>query len=171
LQDTSRKQVDFLRVSALEMSFYMRSQLLRDADWAGMAHSIEIRVPFVDMTLLQKLAPLRASRVAPRKPSIAKVLRKALPPEILNRPKSGFSVPVREWMQETPERGLRHWAKYVYEKLWTGTCPEVFPADEPVHAAKSLIYVTGRKTVNADHTKIQIAPETSTAGFVQKPRS
>ena len=33
------------RVSALEMSNYMRNQLLRDSDWAGMAHSIEIRVP------------------------------------------------------------------------------------------------------------------------------
>jgi len=170
LPGTSRKQVDFLRVSALEMSFYMRSQLLRDADWAGMAHSIEIRVPFIDMTLLQKLAPLWASGLAPRKPSMAKALRRALPPEILNRPKSGFSVPVREWMQETPERGLRHWAKYVYGKLWTGICPEVSPADEPVHAAKSLIYVTGRKTIHADHAKVQIATETST-GFVRNPPS
>ena len=36
---------DWLAVSALEMSCYMRNQLLRDADWAGMAHSLEIRVP------------------------------------------------------------------------------------------------------------------------------
>jgi asparagine synthase (glutamine-hydrolysing) len=35
------------KVSALEMSWYMRSHLLRDTDWAGMAHSIEVRVPFV----------------------------------------------------------------------------------------------------------------------------
>ncbi|MEG9436980.1 asparagine synthase (glutamine-hydrolyzing) [Edaphobacter sp. HDX4] len=138
LQGTSREQANFLRVSALEMSFYMRTQLLRDADWAGMAHSLEIRVPFVDMALLQKLAPLRASLLSPRKSTMAKVLQKPLPAEILNRPKSGFRVPVREWMQETPERGLRHWAKYVYGKLWTGTCPAVresFISDEPSHAA------------------------------------
>ena len=36
------------RVAALELSWYMRNQLLRDADWAGMAHSLEIRVPLVD---------------------------------------------------------------------------------------------------------------------------
>ena len=38
----------FLKVSALETCWYMRNQLLRDADWAGMAHSLEIRVPLVD---------------------------------------------------------------------------------------------------------------------------
>jgi asparagine synthase (glutamine-hydrolysing) len=138
LPGTSREQADFLRVSALEMSFYMRSQLLRDADWAGMAHSLEIRVPFVDMELLKKLAPLRASRLSPRKSTMAKALRKPLPPEILNRPKSGFRVPVREWMQGTPERGLRHWAKYVYGELWTGTCPAVRESsisDAPSNAA------------------------------------
>src|SRR5262249_10756931 len=42
---------DIARVSVLESSNYMRHQLLRDADWAGMAHGVEIRVPFVDVTL------------------------------------------------------------------------------------------------------------------------
>lgn len=41
------------KVAALEMSWYMRNQLLRDADWAGMAHSLEIRTPLVDATLFQ----------------------------------------------------------------------------------------------------------------------
>ena len=36
----------------------MRHQLLRDADWAGMAHGVEIRVPLVDVTLLKSVAPL-----------------------------------------------------------------------------------------------------------------
>lgn len=108
----------FLRVSALEMSYFMRSQLLRDADWAGMAHSVEIRVPLVDMTLLRQLAPLRASRLGPRKPKIAECLRKPLPLEVLRHPKSGFNPPVREWMQDTPDRGLRHWAKHVYNTLY-----------------------------------------------------
>lgn len=114
----SKAQTDFLKVSALEMSYYMRTQLLRDADWAGMAHSIEIRVPLVDMVLLRQLAPLRASHFSPRKPRMVQSLRKPLPQEVLDRPKSGFSVPVREWMQEMPDRGLRHWATHVYETLY-----------------------------------------------------
>ena len=35
---------------------YMRNQLLRDADWAGMAHGVEIRLPLVDTTLLETLS-------------------------------------------------------------------------------------------------------------------
>ena len=43
----------FGRVSTLESALYMRNQLLRDTDWASMAHSLEARVPLVDATLLQ----------------------------------------------------------------------------------------------------------------------
>lgn len=35
----------FSAISALESTWYMRNMLLRDSDWAGMAHSLEIRVP------------------------------------------------------------------------------------------------------------------------------
>jgi asparagine synthase (glutamine-hydrolysing) len=35
----------------------MRNQLLRDANWAGMAHGVDIRVPLVDATLLRSIAP------------------------------------------------------------------------------------------------------------------
>ena len=111
-------QADFLRVSALEMQFYMRTQLLRDADWAGMAHSVEIRVPLVDMVLLRQVAGLRASVYSPRKPHVVRALEKPLPEDVVLRQKSGFVVPVREWMQEeterAPRRGLRHWATYIY---------------------------------------------------------
>ncbi len=111
-------QADFLRVSALELHYFMRTQLLRDADWAGMAHSVEIRVPMADMVLLRKIAPLRASEFAPRKPEFVSALRTPLPREVVTRPKSGFVIPVREWMQEDqsgpPRRGLRHWAMYIY---------------------------------------------------------
>src|SRR5712692_9850301 len=47
---------DVGRVCVLESAHYMRNQLLRDADWAGMAHGVEIRVPLVDATLLETLA-------------------------------------------------------------------------------------------------------------------
>ena len=46
----------FARVATLESSLYMRNQLLRDTDWASMAHSLEVRVPLVDAVLLEKLA-------------------------------------------------------------------------------------------------------------------
>ena len=48
---------DFDRVAALETALYMRNQLLRDADWAGMSHGVEIRVPYVDPFFLAALPP------------------------------------------------------------------------------------------------------------------
>src|SRR5213076_2656741 len=52
----------YARVAALESSLYLRNQLLRDMDWASMAHSLEVRVPLVDAHLLRTLAPLLVSR-------------------------------------------------------------------------------------------------------------
>jgi asparagine synthase (glutamine-hydrolysing) len=106
-----------LKVSALELSWYMRNQLLRDSDWAGMAHSIEIRVPFVDAELFRRLAPLLASDHPPGKRDMADTLQTKLPDPILNRAKTGFVVPVRDWLLGeggAAPRGLRGWAQGVY---------------------------------------------------------
>ena len=89
---------DRLKVSALELCWYMRQQLLRDADWAGMAHSLEIRVPLVDLNLVRDIAPLLASKHPPEKRDMALSPRVSLPEAILSRPKTGFSVPVRDWL-------------------------------------------------------------------------
>jgi asparagine synthase (glutamine-hydrolysing) len=110
------------QVGFLESTRYMRNQLLRDADWAGMAHSIEIRTPFVDFFLLRHLAPLLRSASPPGKRDMATILSKPLPETTLHRKKTGFFVPVREWMMDAidhrPERGLRSWAKFVYRRQW-----------------------------------------------------
>lgn len=105
------------KVAALEMCWYMRNQLLRDADWAGMAHGLEIRVPLVDVELFSKLAASIAGGQGPDKRAMAQTPKAGLPDSILTRPKSGFFVPVHDWMQEngSRERGLRGWAKRVYQ--------------------------------------------------------
>lgn len=109
-----------LKVSSLELCWYMRHQLLRDSDWAGMAHSLEIRVPLVDVKLLHEIAPLLASADPPGKRDMALSPRDPLPDTILTRPKTGFTVPVRDWMLQSfnplsaGERGLRGWARYVH---------------------------------------------------------
>lgn len=91
----------FGEVAALESSFYLRNQLLRDADWAGMAHSLEIRTPLVDCRLLRRVAPLLGRRHRPNgKSLLANAPSRALPEEIVNRPKTGFGIPVHAWMRE-----------------------------------------------------------------------
>jgi asparagine synthase (glutamine-hydrolysing) len=102
---------DHLAVSALEMQFYMRNQLLRDADWAGMAHGLEIRVPLVDTALLRAILALHAGGQAPGKRHMAAAANPALPEAILNRPKTGFFIPVAQWLGES---SLRGWAQRVH---------------------------------------------------------
>ena len=106
-------------VSALELAWYMRNQLLRDADWAGMAHSLEIRVPLVDVQLFRAVAPMLASQSPPTKADAARTPRTHLPERLFRRRKTGFSIPVHEWAKRErqargPERHLRSWAQIVY---------------------------------------------------------
>jgi asparagine synthase (glutamine-hydrolysing) len=87
------------RVCVLESGHYMRNQLLRDADWAGMAHGVEIRVPLVDVTLLKVLAPaMRTLAPGMGKKALAKAPTVPLPAEIVSREKTGFGVPIGTWM-------------------------------------------------------------------------
>ncbi|MFN8010147.1 MAG: asparagine synthase (glutamine-hydrolyzing) [Holophagaceae bacterium] len=110
--------VNRARVSALELSSYMKNQLLRDADWAGMAHGLEIRTPLVDVALFRALLPLLAAARPPSKRDLAAAARPGLPPELLTRPKRGFITPVRQWIQDpratgSRDPGLRGWARRV----------------------------------------------------------
>ncbi|HKR64517.1 MAG TPA: asparagine synthase (glutamine-hydrolyzing) [Thermoanaerobaculia bacterium] len=97
----------FGRVAAMEASLYMRNQLLRDSDWASMAHSVEVRTPLVDAWLVRQLA----STLLERRDKSA--LAAMLPPWLRERKKTGFFVPMREWM-ELPDDGtptrMRSWA-------------------------------------------------------------
>jgi len=101
------------KVCTLELSWYMRNQLLRDADWAGMAHSIEVRLPYVDRALFRALAPWLVSARPPAKEDAAAAAKSPTISDVLERRKSGFSVPVREWKQARARqrRGLRGWAE------------------------------------------------------------
>ena len=92
---------DFAKVAVLESSFYLRNQLLRDSDWAGMAHSLEIRTPLVDAQMLADVAPIFARSKPPSgKSLLAGAPSLALPDEVLNRPKTGFGIPVADWLRD-----------------------------------------------------------------------
>src|SRR5439155_23010439 len=87
------------RICVLESAHYMRNQLLRDADWAGMAHGIEIRVPLVDVTLFKSLAPAMSTLVPGiGKAALARAPSLPLPEPVVVRAKTGFSVPTGAWL-------------------------------------------------------------------------
>ncbi len=91
----------FARVATLESSLYMRNQLLRDTDWASMAHSLEVRTPLVDSVLLDRLAPLGVGAIRDAgKRLLARAPSQPVPAAITDRPKTGFTTPVAAWMAE-----------------------------------------------------------------------
>jgi asparagine synthase (glutamine-hydrolysing) len=113
----------FARVAALESSLYLRNQLLRDMDWASMAHSLEVRVPLVDAHLLRKVAPALVTRRERGKQLLAAAPRPPLPPEVRVRRKTGFTLPIKEWLTQEAggpvEFGKRSWARKVYEVMFS----------------------------------------------------
>lgn len=115
--------IDRFRVSALETTWYMRNQLLRDTDWTSMTHGLEVRVPFVDVELWRSAGSLVARAPDGDKQAMSRAPRSALPAEIVARRKTGFSTPVRGWVEGAApprrSRGLRGWARRVYAEQVT----------------------------------------------------
>ena len=90
-------------ISRLELSGYMTNTLLRDTDAMSMAHSLEVRVPFVDTKIVDYVLSLPGewkapSRVGP-KPLLADAVVDLWPREFLQRPKMGFTLPFEKWLQ------------------------------------------------------------------------
>jgi asparagine synthase (glutamine-hydrolysing) len=124
MQTVSEKSSIHAQVAVLESCWYMRNQLLRDTDWSSMAHSLEVRVPFVDFALLKRLAPAIASPLPPTKQDLAACAR--LPKSVVSRPKTGFTTPVRKWIDPSKpasQRWLRGWSSEVH-RLWRKTNEE-----------------------------------------------
>lgn len=99
----------WVAVHAMETSRYMRNQLLRDSDWASMASSVELRVPFVDAWLRARLAAHGFEPARSRgKADLARRLAPELPESLWRRPKSGFYIPVMDWLEPggTPGKNL-----------------------------------------------------------------
>lgn len=95
----------WLDVHRMETALYMRHQLLRDSDWASMAWSVELRVPLADAWLHRHLA---AADFEPAKSQgKAALVRQAapeLPAALFDRPKTGFYIPVLEWLDPESAR-------------------------------------------------------------------
>jgi asparagine synthase (glutamine-hydrolysing) len=90
------------RVSYLESNCYMRNTLLRDSDFMSMAHGLELRVPFLDRTLVETCFRIPgAQKLEGNSPKglLLNSLGVELPREIVNRPKRGFTLPFENWLR------------------------------------------------------------------------
>ena len=91
-------------ISNLELKGYMTNTLLRDTDAMSMAHSLEVRVPFVDTKLVDFVLSLPGQwKVSEQnsvpKPLLADAVADLLPRDFLARPKMGFTLPFEKWLQ------------------------------------------------------------------------
>jgi asparagine synthase (glutamine-hydrolysing) len=89
----------------LESNIYLRNQLLRDADNFGMWHGLEIRVPFLDIRLVDAVDSIHHSiRFSKnhKKHLLKDSFKNVLPPKIANRNKQGFTFPFNHWLKDKP---------------------------------------------------------------------
>ncbi|MBY6016079.1 asparagine synthase (glutamine-hydrolyzing) [Qipengyuania gaetbuli] len=120
------------RMMAQDMRSYLPDDILCKVDRAAMGVSLETRVPFLDPAVILAAARLPTSikiRNGQGKWPLRQILNRYVPRELIERPKTGFSLPIGEWLRGP----LRSWA----EDLLT---PEALERDglidpEPIQAA------------------------------------
>ena len=93
VQSTLQDEVNYL-----ELTRYMRNQLLRDSDVMSMAWSLELRVPFVDRKFIDTISGIPAAlRLAEGKRMLLKAVPE-IPEWVACRPKHGFVFPLKDWI-------------------------------------------------------------------------
>ena len=115
--EQAKSMDDFAKVSWLESRSYLVNTLLRDTDAMSMHHSLEVRVPFLDLPLVHYVFSLSAEEKGWRKRPkwlLVEALQDVLPEEILAQSKRTFTFPWDNWLRgalrERVAKSLADWA-------------------------------------------------------------
>jgi asparagine synthase (glutamine-hydrolysing) len=104
LMTTNHRHDDYHRISYLESVFYMRNQLLRDADIFSSANAVELRGPFLDLDLIGKAWSFPGSHhrsmTGGGKRILKDILARMHPGLPLRRRKMGFVFPWQHWLRD-----------------------------------------------------------------------
>lgn len=90
------------RAMYVDLKTYLPGDPLLLADKLSMAHSLELRVPFLDRELLEfasRIPSRQHLRGKETKSLLRAAVRHLLPPQILTRPKRGFGTPIDVWLR------------------------------------------------------------------------
>lgn len=93
----------------LDLHLWMTGDILLKADKMSMAHSLELRVPFLDKKVMELAEQIPAKyRVTKENTKYAMRIAalKACPPQTANKKKLGFPVPTRVWLREDKYYGI-----------------------------------------------------------------
>ncbi|HLO12599.1 MAG TPA: asparagine synthase (glutamine-hydrolyzing) [Pseudoneobacillus sp.] len=100
------------RMQFIDIHTWMRGDILLKADKMTMAHSLELRVPFLDKVVFETASKIPTS-LKTANGTTKYILRKAaegvVPEHVLNRKKLGFPVPIRHWLKNE----MNDWAKTI----------------------------------------------------------
>ncbi|WP_462411250.1 asparagine synthase (glutamine-hydrolyzing) [Neobacillus sp. Marseille-QA0830] len=100
------------RMQYIDIHTWMRGDILLKADRTTMAHSLELRVPFLDKEVFEVASNIPSS-LKTAAGTTKYILRKAaegvVPDHVLNRKKLGFPVPIRHWLKAE----MNEWAKKI----------------------------------------------------------
>ncbi|NIK79838.1 asparagine synthase (glutamine-hydrolysing) [Paenibacillus castaneae] len=101
--DKVRGKDDITKMQYVDLKLWLPGDILLKADKMSLAHSIELRVPFLDKMVMELAAKLPTPlRVHDNntKYALRTAAKEVLPDEWANRPKVGFPVPIRHWLRE-----------------------------------------------------------------------
>ncbi len=101
--DRAEKLDDVQKMQYIDMKFWLRGDILRKADRMSMAHSLELRVPFLDYEVMRVAGSLPLSLKVDKKTTkkaLRLAARKNTPKASTERRKLGFPVPIRVWLRE-----------------------------------------------------------------------
>ena len=96
-------QDELTKMQLLDLQLWLPGDILLKADKMSLAHSIELRVPFLDQKVMELASKLPSPlRVQPghTKNTLRRAAQKVVPEQWANRPKVGFPVPIRYWLRE-----------------------------------------------------------------------
>ncbi|MGH9800783.1 MAG: asparagine synthase (glutamine-hydrolyzing), partial [Blastocatellia bacterium] len=101
IYDEPVSTADLNRLLYLDSKTYLPADILTKVDRMSMAHSIEARVPLLDHKLIEFVQTIPASlklRGQTTKHILKQAMSGLIPDQIINRPKMGFGVPLRKWL-------------------------------------------------------------------------
>jgi asparagine synthase (glutamine-hydrolysing) len=110
------------RMQHIDLFTWLRGDILVKADKMTMANSLELRVPFLDPEVFAVASRLPLDQKITRtttKFALRRALEPIVPAHVLNRPKLGFPVPIRHWLQAGE---LQDWA---YQTVGTSQAGEL----------------------------------------------
>ena len=109
IYDKVKDKEDVTKMQYVDMHMWLAGDILLKADKMSMAHSLELRVPFLDKKVFEVAAAVPVKYKVNKentKYAMRLAAKRNLPPAVANKKKLGFPVPIRVWLKEDKYYGI-----------------------------------------------------------------